>query len=131
MMRETGADTVISVVKVEDGGPGILYWRDDAGGLKPYASSPRQGMLRQQASQLYARSGSVYLMRRDVVVEQRALYGRDVRGYVCPPDTASISTRHLIGSSLRPGSPGRRANVTEIPRTDTGGAILRLSGSEA
>ena len=27
-------------------------------------------------------------MKRDVVVEQSVLYGPDVRGYVCPPDTA-------------------------------------------
>ncbi len=88
MLRDTGADTVISVSKVEDGGPSTFYVRDDLGRLTPYADAPRKGTLRQLQDAFYSRSGSVYLMRRDIVVVQRALYGDDVRGYVCPPEIA-------------------------------------------
>jgi CMP-N-acetylneuraminic acid synthetase len=87
-MRHTQADTVVSVAKVEDGGPGTLYERDDAGRLRPFLPSPREGILRQTMGAFYERTGSVYLMTRDLVIEWRAIYGDDVRGYVCPPETA-------------------------------------------
>ena len=88
MMRESGADSVVSVVKIEGWGPGTFYRRDDAGRLDPYAASPREGTLRQTLAPLYARTGSVYLMTRDLVVERRAIYGDDVRGCLCGPETA-------------------------------------------
>ena len=88
MMRVAGADTVVTVVPVCDGGPSTFYRRDETGRLQPYTDSPREGTLRQQLSTLYARTGSVYLMKRDVVVERGVLYGPDVRGYVCHPSTA-------------------------------------------
>ena len=88
MMRESGADTVLSVVKVEDGGPDTFYRRDAAGGLKPYEDFPREGTLRQKLPSLYARTGSVYLMKRDLVIEQKVLYGSNVRGCECSPETS-------------------------------------------
>ena len=95
--RETGEKKITiaqrevlrrKVVKVEDGGPETFYRRDSTAKLDPCVSSAKKGTLRQQMTTLYRRSGSVYLMKRDVVVEQRALYGDDVRGYVCAAETA-------------------------------------------
>jgi CMP-N-acetylneuraminic acid synthetase len=88
MMRDTKANTVISVAKVEDGAPGTLYERDGAGRLRAFLPPPPQGTLRQTIATFYVRTGSVYLMTRDLVVERRAIYGDDVRGYICPPETA-------------------------------------------
>lgn len=87
MMRDTGADTIISLTTVSDAGPEAFYSRDESGLLAPYRETARRGTLRQKLPTLYSRSGSVYVLSRNTVVEDIALYGTTVRGYVCTPET--------------------------------------------
>jgi CMP-N-acetylneuraminic acid synthetase len=89
LLEATGADSVITVQIVpHEYNPHWVYVRDgeymrlSTGEAEPI---PR----RQELPPAYHRSGSVYLVRRDVLMERGSLYGDRVVGYVLPAGRAA------------------------------------------
>lgn len=89
LLERTGADSVIAFVEVGDGHPARMKFVDAEGRVTdpPFAETT-EGQRRQDLPPLYLREGSVYLTRRDVLVEQGSLKGTDCRAWVVPPNRA-------------------------------------------
>ncbi len=83
---KTGADSVIGVVKVGDGHPARMKKIVDDRLLDfsvPETSSRRQDLQ----PDAYLRNGSIYAMRRDILMDKRLRYGsKDSRPYIMPEE---------------------------------------------
>ena len=82
------ADSAVSVCEVTDAHPAWLRKIRD-GLLGPYFEDTPEPTRRQDLARLptpYRRNGAVYVTRRDVLIEQRSLYGRRCLAYVMPPE---------------------------------------------
>lgn len=89
LLETTGADSVISFVEVGDRHPARMKTIDDEGRVSdPPFAEMFEGQPRQQLPKLWLREGSVYLTRRDVLVEQGSLKGRDCRAWKMPEERA-------------------------------------------
>ncbi len=80
------ADSLVSLCEVVDAHPAWLRKVDD-GYVAPYfADLPEPTRRQDLAAQPvpYRRNGAVYVTRRDVLVEQRSLYGQHCLPYVMP-----------------------------------------------
>lgn len=86
LLISSSADSVITVTDVGGRHPRTLYTKDSGQRLAPYLQSDAAGVLRQDFEDLYWRTGAVYAMKRDVLMNQRSLYGTDIRGYVMPEE---------------------------------------------
>lgn len=86
-------DSIISVSRVYAHHP-ILMKRIEKGQLLPYCIEEREGTRRQDYDPpAYMRNGSIYLTRRDVVMERNSIWGEFIRPYVMPEDEyVSIDT---------------------------------------
>jgi D-3-phosphoglycerate dehydrogenase len=88
LLEQTGADSVISFVDTGERHPARMKSIDTATGrvLDPPFAEPFEGMPRQQLPTLYLRAGSVYLTRRDVLMERNSLKGDDCRAWIIPEE---------------------------------------------
>ena len=88
-----GCDSVISVVQVFATHP-ILMKRIENGRLLPFCVEEREGTRRQDYSPAaYMRNGAVYLTRRDVLMEQGSIWGKQIKPFVMPMErSVSIDT---------------------------------------
>ena len=86
LLAGTGADSVIAVTEVTSQHPMIMYRMDPAQRLSSLLPSDGAGVRRQDFPKVYLRTGAVYATRRDVLMQQRSLYGHDSRGYVMPEE---------------------------------------------
>lgn len=86
MLQQSDADTVVTVVPVPHRfNPASVMALND-GRLAPYAGGDTIAR-RQDKPAVYARNGpAVLAVRRDVLIEQRSLYGRDIRPLVMDPE---------------------------------------------
>jgi CMP-N-acetylneuraminic acid synthetase len=85
LLVSSGADSVVSVVAVPHQFTPASLLRVDGDRLVPWSDGP-QPTRRQDKPQLFARNGpAVVAVRTGVLVEQRALYGRDTRPLVMTP----------------------------------------------
>ena len=87
LLLDTGADSVISVADV--GGYHPLRMKRIVGEniLINYVDQGYEDMRpRQQLPPVYVRSGDLYIARRNVVMEQNTMVGRDCRAYVILPE---------------------------------------------
>lgn len=81
-LLETGAESVISVLPVpHEYNPHWVYFRDAAGYLKLSTGEDSPIPRRQMLPPAFHREGSVYVTRRDVLMEQSSLYGSKVAAY--------------------------------------------------
>ena len=81
---ETGADSVISVVKVEKDHP-ILMKRIESDQLFPYILEEKEGTRRQDYKpDAYRRTGSVYITKRDVLIKDGSIWGKVSRPLIVP-----------------------------------------------
>jgi CMP-N-acetylneuraminic acid synthetase len=89
MLERTGADSVISFVLAGDKHPARMKTLDEQGRVfdPPFAEA-FEGQPRQLLPQYYLREGSVYLTRRDVLMEKRSLKGDDCRAWLVPEERA-------------------------------------------
>ncbi len=89
LLERSGADSVISFVEVGDKHPARMKFIDPSGRVvdPPFAELV-EGQRRQDLPKLYLREGSVYLTRRDVLMNDGSLKGNDCRAWVVPPDRA-------------------------------------------
>ena len=83
----TNADSLISVSRVPaEYNPHWTYFRDDSGVLRLATGERAPIPRRQDLPPAFHRDGSIYLMRRDVLMEQQSLYGETVLGYEIEAD---------------------------------------------
>ena len=88
-----GCDSVITVVRVFATHP-ILMKRIEDDVLLPFCVEEREGTRRQDYQPAaYMRNGSIYLSRRDALMEQGSIWGQTIRPYVMPLErSVSIDT---------------------------------------
>lgn len=83
LLEESGADAVVTVRRVPDEcNPHWTYFRDNDGALRLSTGEATPVRRRQDLPPAYHRDGSVYVTRRDVLLERDSLYGDRVVGYV-------------------------------------------------
>jgi len=82
LLERTGADAAVTVRRVPpEYNPHWVYVADEAGHLR-LASGAREPIPRRQELPLaFHREGSVYVARRDVVMDRHSLYGDCLMGY--------------------------------------------------
>ncbi|HEY1558633.1 MAG TPA: acylneuraminate cytidylyltransferase family protein [Kofleriaceae bacterium] len=84
--RESGADTLVTVLAVPaEHNPHWVYFERPDGSLHLATGEAVPIPRRQELPPAFCREGSVYVMRRDAVMEQGTLFGRRVVGYPMDP----------------------------------------------
>ena len=85
LLERSGADSVISFVEVGEKHPARMKCIDAGGrALDPPFAEAFEGQPRQQLPRLYLREGSIYLTRRDVLMERDSIKGDDCRAWIIP-----------------------------------------------
>lgn len=82
---ETDADSVVSVTKTDHWHP-IRAKKIENDILFNYCLEEREGVRRQDLPPAYFRNGAFYSVKRDVLMNERRLYGRITRPYIMPPE---------------------------------------------
>ena len=87
LLERTGADSVISFSDAGERHPARMKFIDENGRVQdpPFAEA-FEGQPRQQLKRMFIRDGSVYLTRRDVLMLQSSLKGRDCRAWIIPEE---------------------------------------------
>jgi CMP-N-acetylneuraminic acid synthetase len=86
ILAASDADSVVSVLPVpHEYNPRWVYWIDDAGHLELATGGPEPIGRRQDLHAACHRDGSIYLTRRDTVIDGSSLYGSNVIGYSVDP----------------------------------------------
>jgi CMP-N-acetylneuraminic acid synthetase len=89
LLEKTGADSVISFVPVGEKHPARMKFIDAEGRVTdPPFAEKFEGQRRQELPKLFLREGSIYLTRRDVLMNQNSIKGRDCRAWLMPEDRA-------------------------------------------
>lgn len=89
LLEQTGADSVISFVEVGERHPARMKFIDAEGRVKdPPFTESFEGQRRQELPKLFLRDGSVYLTRRDVLMNQGSIKGGDCRAWFMPVERA-------------------------------------------
>lgn len=83
-MLETGSDSVISVCKVKHHPFWNFVLQDDR--LHSIISNDDKSSRRQDLPQTYAPNGAVYVIKRDVLLKENTVFGKDLRGIIMPSD---------------------------------------------
>jgi N-acylneuraminate cytidylyltransferase len=80
---------VISFVDAGEKHPARMKFIDEQGRVvDPPFTEAFEGQRRQDLPRLFLREGSVYLTRRDVLMEENSLKGKDCRAWIIPKDRA-------------------------------------------
>lgn len=79
MLRDTGADSVVTVVEVPRHLSPDYVMRIEAGRLKPFLPDGARVTRRQDARPAYSRDGTVYAFRRSTIEKTGGIYGDDCR----------------------------------------------------
>ena len=82
---ETGADSVVSVVKTDHWHP-IRAKKIENDVIYDYCLEEKEGVRRQELPPAYFRNGAFYSVKRDVLINEHRLYGKVTRPYVMPPE---------------------------------------------
>ena len=86
LAREGGCDSVISVTRVMAEHP-ILMKKIENDHLLPYCLEEKEGTRRQDYDPpAYLRNGAIYLIRRNVLMEDNSIWGEAIRPYVMPEE---------------------------------------------
>lgn len=110
MLEDRGADAVMTVTRVPDEyNPHWVYFRDSDGFMRLSTAEAVPVPRRQALPPAFHRDGSVYVTRRDVIMNQSSLYGSRVLGLVVNGD--------------------ERVNIDRIDDFDKAEAILRRRGA--
>jgi CMP-N,N'-diacetyllegionaminic acid synthase len=83
LLIKTGADSVVTVLPVPpEHNPHWVYFRNDQGLLRLSTGEDAPIPQRQLLPPAFHREGSVYVTRRDVLMERNSLYGSKVAGFL-------------------------------------------------
>jgi len=93
MLRDTGADSVVTVVEVPRHLSPDYVMRIEDGRLKSFLPEGERVTRRQDARRAYSRDGTVYAFRRSTIEKSGGIYGEDCRPLVIEPsDSLSIDS---------------------------------------
>ena len=81
---ETSADSVISVCKVKQHPFWNFGLQEDR--LQSLLTKSDKSSRRQELPQTYAPNGAVYVVKRDVLLNENTVFGKDLRGIIMPSD---------------------------------------------
>lgn len=82
LLEKSHADAAVTVLAVPaEHNPHWVYFKDEAGALRLSTGEAMPISRRQDLPEAFHREGSVYVSRRDVVMEEHSLYGKRVVGY--------------------------------------------------
>jgi len=81
LFRRSGADSVVSVARVPSHFHPMWTYYLDSGGELELAAAGHIVPRRQELPPAYYREGSIYITRREVIVERESLYGEHVVPY--------------------------------------------------
>ena len=82
MLRDTGADSVVTVVEVPRHLSPDYVMRIEGGRLEPFLPDGARVTRRQDARPAYSRDGTVYAFRRSTIERTGGIYGDDCRPLV-------------------------------------------------
>lgn len=83
---DNNADSVLGLVEIGDAHP-VRAKKIIDGKIEPFGiPEPEQGMRRQDQEKAYFRNGSVYILKRDNVMERDNLWGGVSLPYIMPPE---------------------------------------------
>lgn len=86
LLAESGADSVVTVLPVpHEHNPHWVYFRNEQGFLRLSTGEDAPIPRRQLLPPAFHREGSVYVMRRDILMAQNSLYGTTVAGFLIDP----------------------------------------------
>jgi N-acylneuraminate cytidylyltransferase len=89
LLEKTGADSVISFVDAGERHPARMKMIDSDGRItNPPFAEQFEGQRRQDLPKLFLRDGSVYVTRRDVLMDQNSIQGNDCRAWIMPVERA-------------------------------------------
>jgi len=84
-LDETGAPSVVSVVRVLDNHPArVKYIRNDV--LMDFFMEPPESRRQDLEPHAYVRNGSIYAVNIEFLLEEKARYGAETRPYIMPAD---------------------------------------------
>ncbi len=87
MLFDEDADAVITVLPVpHQYNPHWVYFQGDNGTLRLGTGETEPIPRRQELPPAFHREGSVYVVRRDVLLQKNSLYGNRLLGYALDPD---------------------------------------------
>jgi CMP-N-acetylneuraminic acid synthetase len=94
LLEQNDVDAVVAILPVPlDYNPHWVYFRDCDGFLRLSTGEEEPIPRRQGLPEAFHRSGSVYVTRRDTLMEHNSLYGQRLIGYLLNPDKhVSIDT---------------------------------------
>lgn len=93
LLRESGADSVVTVVEVPKHFSPDYVMRIENGALRPFLSEGAAVTRRQDVRPAYSRDGTVYAFRRDTLSRYGSIYGPDCRPLVIEAEESlSIDT---------------------------------------
>jgi CMP-N,N'-diacetyllegionaminic acid synthase len=84
ILRSTGSSSVASVVRIPEHFAPQYAMRLDGDSLRPYLAAGERITRRQDTEPAFSRDGTVYAVRRDVVLLEGDLYGSDCRPLEVP-----------------------------------------------
>jgi CMP-N-acetylneuraminic acid synthetase len=83
LLEKTDADSVVTILPVPpEYNPHWVYFTDHSALLKLSTGEAQPITRRQDLPQAYHREGSVYVIRRDVLMNRHSLYGNRVAGHL-------------------------------------------------
>ena len=86
MLEESGADSVVSLCRLEAPHPAKLKIVED-GVVKAFLPDLwREGLLRQQLPPVYFLNGAVYAVRRHLLLGEKTFWGKNTLPYLMPPE---------------------------------------------
>lgn len=85
LLQQSAADSVISFFDVGEKHPARMkYISSDGRVIDPPFAEKVEGQRRQDLPKLYLREGSIYLTRRNVLMEKNSFKGDDCRAWIIP-----------------------------------------------
>lgn len=93
LLVESGASSVVTLVEIPQHFNPQYVMRIVEGRVEPFLPEGARLTRRQDVEPAYSRDGTVYAMRRNVLVEEHDLYGKDCRPLVLAPgESANLDT---------------------------------------
>ena len=81
---DKAADSVVTVTNANSHHPMILYRKEGDHSLDPFVEADSQGVLRQDFKDVWRRNGAVYVMKTELPLNHKTLYGDKIYGYEMP-----------------------------------------------
>jgi CMP-N,N'-diacetyllegionaminic acid synthase len=93
LLESAGLDAVVSVLPVPpEHNPHWVYFRDGDGLLRLATGEDQPIPRRQELPPAFHRDGSIYVTRRDVLMEENSLYGRRLGGFFADSQSVNLDT---------------------------------------